>query len=220
MIDSNCKARLRSAILLCALALFFSCLPQAVAAQGKGDLSDEEALMRLRGITASISSLSCDFTQVTDIPLFAAPVTSRGRLLFKKPASLVWEYAEPMKEGFVLNGPNGFRWEEDKSKRTAFRTDRDPVAALIAGQILIWLAFDPQQIRTEYGLAVQSASPLTLVLTPRREAVRSVLLSLRIAFAENGVAESVELTERSGGSTRIFFRNVVLDDPPDDGEFR
>jgi outer membrane lipoprotein-sorting protein len=125
-----------------------------------------------------------------------------------------------MKEGFVLNGPNGFRWEEDKSKRTAFRTDRDPVAALIAGQILIWLAFDPQQIRTEYGLAVQNASPLTLVLTPRREAVRSVLLSLRIAFAENGVAESVELTERSGGSTRIFFRNVVLDDPPDDGEFR
>lgn len=178
------------------------------------------ALETLQQTTANIRTLRCAFTQSTDIPLFSEPVESHGRLLYAAPGSLVWEYTAPMQQGFVLDGDSGFRWEGDRNHRIAFSTAKDPIAGLIATQMLAWVRFDQAWIEANYTVTVTRVSPVALILTPKRPEVASVLSSLHIAFTEDGVAREILLQEATGGKTRIDLRDIVLNGPLEAEEFR
>jgi outer membrane lipoprotein-sorting protein len=199
-----------------ALLLLFCCaLPAGASGQ-----DTENALARLRSLTESIASLRCDFTQTTNIPLFAGSVVSTGRLLFQKPDSLVWEYAAPVPQGLVFSGGRGFRWEESKNSRSAFTTATDPVAGLIAAQMLAWIRFDRDWIESQYTIQIEEQSDLTLILTPKTADASAVLTSLAIRFADDGIARTVILKEAAGGSTVIRLHNVAINDPVGAEEFQ
>jgi outer membrane lipoprotein-sorting protein len=180
----------------------------------------DRALNRLNALTASINSLRCDFTQTTSIPLFTAPVVSQGILLFQKPDALVWEYTAPVAQGLAFSGGKGFRWDEDKSRRTPFIIAEDPIAGLIAAQMLAWIRFDRIWIEAQYAIQVEEEEPLSLILIPKNADMRSVLASLSIRFADDGIARTILLMEASGGSTEIRFHSVVVNGAVDAGEFR
>ena len=213
---------------LLALALLF----QLAAAPCAAASGTEKALNRLRDLTASVQSIRCAFTQTTTIPLFAEPVVSEGRFLFKKPDSLVWEYTAPLAQGLAFSGGEGFRWEGGKENRIPFKTADDPVAGLIAAQMLAWIRFDRAWIETHYtvtaadtvtedGAPAPALNPaLSLTLEPKRPEVRSILTSLDLRFGADGIARSILLRETAGGTTAITFHGVAVNVPVDDGEFR
>jgi outer membrane lipoprotein-sorting protein len=205
-------ARIRFAFFLCCLGL----LPAPASDAADTDI----ALEMLKQAAANIRTLRCAFTQSTDIPLFSQPIESRGRLLYAAPESLVWEYTSPARQGFVLTGDSGFRWEGERSRRIGFSTAKDPVAGLIAAQMLAWVRFDRSWIEANYTVTVTRLSPIALTLRPKQSEVASVLSALHLAFAEDGVAREIRLQETSGGSTRIDLRDIVLNGPLEAGEFR
>jgi outer membrane lipoprotein carrier protein len=184
------------------------------------DRDTEDALERLKSLTASVDTLRCDFTQTTNIPLFANPVESRGKLLFKKPDSLVWEYTSPTAQGLVFSGGKGFRWEEEKNRRVPFTTAEDPVASLVAAQMLAWIRFDRSWMEARYAVHSGGKDGLSFLLIPKNADLRSILASLSIRFADDGVARTILLKEASGGSTTIQLHNVAVNGPSDAGEFR
>ncbi len=197
-----------------ALALLLAiALPPAGRAGDVLSAEAEQALAALRQRTALIASLACSFTQETDIPLFAAPVVSRGSLRFSRPDTLAWEYSEPLAEGFVLTGGTGYRWQGTREERTPFVTSRDPVAGLVGHQVMSWIRFDREWIDSEYTLSVQSLSPLSLLLVPNRADIRQIVESVGISFNADGVAEQVVLNEKKGGKTTIRFYNMELNKP-------
>ena len=200
----------------CLLVFLLCCVSPARAA----DAGTEDALERIRVRTEAVATLRCAFTQTTAIPLFAEPVVSEGRLLFKKPASLVWEYTAPTAQGLAFSGEKGFRWEEDRNRRTPFTTATDPVAGLVAAQMLAWVRFDRAWIESRYAIRSEDGDGLSFILTPKGDDMRAVLASLSIRFAEDGIARSILLREAGGGSTEIRLRDVVVNGPLDDREFR
>lgn len=179
----------------------------------------EKALLFLQRQAASLASLSCEFIQESTIPLFAQPVTSTGILRFKRPDKLVWQYTKPVQAGFALNGSKGFRWEGSRENRMEFTTANDPVASFVGTQLLSWIRFDLESIRARYAIEVQSNAPLTLLLTPTREEVRSVLRALQISFDDQGIAQTVTLFEAQGGTTSIRFLRVQANAPLSDEAF-
>jgi outer membrane lipoprotein carrier protein len=184
----------------------------------------ERALMRLQTLTASVSSLRCAFTQRTLTPLFTAPVESTGTLLFRRPDSLAWEYDAPVPQGLVLSGGKGFRWEDDRRRRVPFAAASDPMAALVAEQMLSWIRFDRQWIERQYAIrleeGLEEGEGLAFTLTPKRPELAAVIRSLSIRFAADGVARVVILREASGGQTEIRLRDVVVNGPISEREFQ
>ncbi|MDR2124243.1 MAG: outer membrane lipoprotein carrier protein LolA [Desulfovibrio sp.] len=172
-------------------------------------------MLHLKKLTASIETLACDFRQTTDIPLFIRPMVSEGVMRFKKPGNLLWEYTKPLRQGFALTDGKGFRWEEDRENRVPFTTTKDPLAGFIARQIPAWIIFDRKWIEEEYAVSVDSDSPLSLTLEPKRRDVRAVLTALNITFSPDGVADTVIIREARGGTTTIRFWNVTLNGPMD-----
>ncbi|MDR1489357.1 MAG: outer membrane lipoprotein carrier protein LolA [Desulfovibrio sp.] len=202
------------------LLLFFVFLLLFAGPCRAGEAGDlDKALARLKNMTENIRTLSCSFRQSTDIPLFSEPAVSEGSLRFRKPDAVAWEYSSPMREGFVLNGGRGFRWEDDKSRRKPFVTGEDPMAGLIAGQLLAWMDFDRARIESRYDIFLENESPITLTLLPRGPDLRSVLGSLQISFDGQGAARRVILNESGGGRTTLDFSAVILNRPVPDAEF-
>lgn len=201
------------------LAAHFLCFFLTTGICGAADPETEKALAALQSHTASVASLRCAFTQTTSIPLFSDPVVSRGVLLFKKPDSLVWEYTEPVSQGLAFSGAKGFRWEEDRARRTPFTTAKDPVAGLIATQVLAWIRFDREWIEAQYAIQVADSDTASFLLTPKSEGMRDIVTSLRIRFADDGVAREIMLQEATGGQTVITLHDVAVNAPVADREF-
>ncbi|MDR1777929.1 MAG: outer membrane lipoprotein carrier protein LolA [Desulfovibrio sp.] len=188
--------------------------PVTCAAQDSAD-----ALTRLQILTSSITTLCCNFTQRTNILLLAEPVVSKGKMLFQIPNKLVWEIMEPMQEGFVLNEDSGYRWDENRKNRRSFKTSDDQLAKLISTQIRAWVKFDQKWLQSKYSIHVEQDHPLCLALVPRNSEARSTVSLIRIVFANNGVAMSVELQEANGNNTFIIFENVHVNKHIDNQEF-
>lgn len=189
-----------------------------------GASATEQALCRLQDLTASVHSIRSAFTQTTNVPLFVHPVVSEGIFLFKKPDSLVWEYTAPIAQGLAFSGREGFRWEGGREKRAPFKTADDPVAGLVAAQMLAWIRFDRAWIESQYtvrkGEGASGEDGLALTLEPKRLEIRSILTALELRFGEDGIARSIILREAAGGTTEIIFHDVAVNAPVDDGEFR
>ncbi|GAB1410788.1 hypothetical protein MASR1M90_19420 [Desulfovibrionales bacterium] len=175
----------------------------------------EQTLAELRQQAASINSIQSLFTQTTRIPLFQDPVHSKGRFLFRRPDALLWEITAPITEGFAFMGDRGMRWEAGKP-RTTFAAATDPVATIIARQLLVWLTLDMVTIEKEYTITVTANSPRTLLLEPKKNDIRCVIRSLTLLFSPQGVAKQVTLEEANGGTTLIQFTdtqvNITLPD--------
>ncbi|MDR0339868.1 MAG: outer membrane lipoprotein carrier protein LolA [Desulfovibrio sp.] len=181
---------------------------------------DLEALDGLRQKAASAQSVQSDFVQETAIPMFAQPISSKGRFVFKRPDGLLWEYTEPMREGFAMRGESGARWAGDKGVRTPFTTASDPLAAIIGRQLVAWIIFDTASIERDFRIAVTGKNPLELTMTPARDDMREIIEAIVIVFTEQGPASRVAVRETRGGTTTISFSNTVVNAPVDDAEFK
>jgi outer membrane lipoprotein-sorting protein len=195
--------------MLCILGLCLAPLP----AQAK------DAFAALKERAAAMTSVRSDFTQETSLPMFKEPLHSRGRFVFAKPDTLLWEYLSPIQEGFVLRGNTGFRWQDDKKNRTPFTSGSDPLAAIIARQITAWILFDMRSIEREYRIDQLPGPVMRLKMTPLKKDVGAVIDSITIAFTPQGPASRVEITETKGGRTVISFTNTIVNVPLDNGLF-
>ena len=76
---------------------------------------------------ASISDLSSTFTQVTRIKDLDEKISSSGKVWFKKPAMMKWQYEEPWKDTIVSDGKKV--WYFDSQENQVAETEFDSVWA-------------------------------------------------------------------------------------------
>ena len=89
-------------LLTCCMMGIFSCLlpnPRAEAT----DRSLEETIRKIEAAHEAIGDFKAEFQQVTRFEGFETVVSSKGRLYFKKPGRLRWEYLEPNQNQVVVN---------------------------------------------------------------------------------------------------------------------
>ena len=206
-------AALRQAAVLALPALALAC--PALAEQPP--LPEQEAapvIARLKAQAATLESLDCRFIQEKRLSLFTRTVLSEGRMVFRRPASLRWEYTRPVSSGFIVRSGKGVSWSHAGGVEQRLELKDSREFAALARQILPWLAFDEEALRGQYSIDVLSPLPAVLRLTPRSEAVRRFLLHMTIRFApDDAVAEEIRLQEAEGDSTTIRFRDHKRNSP-------
>ena len=180
----------------------------------------KDILAFLQEKTATMTNVQSGFTQETSIPMFREPLRSQGRFAFVKPDTLLWEYLSPLKEGFVLRGDQGFRWQDARENRTPFTPGSDPVAAIIARQLIAWITFDMHSIAAEYRIEQVPGPDMRLQMTPLRKDIAEIIASITITFTPQGPASRVELKETGGGMTVISFTDTLVNAPLEAGIFK
>lgn len=202
----------RSLLLIPLCVLLLSGL--AVAQEGSDAL-----LEQLRANSLDAHAISSKFTQEKHLSVFNDVVVSEGEFLFQRPRRLRWEYISPFRNGFVLNGESGKRWD-DLTGNHDVDLSSDPAMCVVAEQVLAWATFDLETLRRQYEISVQSSKPVTLRLVPKSSALKSVVSHLRIEFSPDAKSVSVvELHDVDGDYTRLSFHETRLNPSIPEGAF-
>jgi len=171
-------------------------------------------------LAAGPRSIQAAFVQEKEMKILARPLISQGRMLFRAPDNLRWEYLSPVKSVLLMqNGAarkfvneNG-AWLEDKS------AGLDAVPAVLA-QMTGWLE---GRFNDAGDAAIFTASREGQVvrLTPKAEGMRAVIaaIELRLVKGSDDLVEEVDIHESARAITRIKFRDTVIDQAIPDALF-
>jgi len=169
---------------------------------------------------ASVETLSGEFTQKNRVKLFKQELSSKGRIYFKKPRQIRWEYVSPDPSVLILDG-NKATLTTPGAAPQVFDLDKDVTMRAVFDQLLTWLG--PGSLasaRDDYDLTTAgTATSPVLQLTPKPASNIAKAFS-RIELRldpKTWLMKSILLVEKNNDEKEIDFsklqRNAKL--PPD-----
>jgi outer membrane lipoprotein-sorting protein len=156
----------------------------------------------------AIKTLSCDFVQEKHLKILAKPILSKGRLYFKAPRSVRWEYLAPMKSLTLMSKGSARvflqsegRWVLDKAQGEARGIVMDEINNWFTGRFEENPAFR-HTYRPQPAPAV--------ILTPK-EGMKNFIARIVLTISgTTGLVEAVEIIENNDNRTKITFKNEKL----------
>ena len=157
-----------------------------------------------------VTAVQADFIQTKHLKMLARPVTAEGKLYYRKPGELRWEYTGPIKSVLIKNkrGISRMTWRDG-----AYRADAEaklkPVQ-LVLEQMELWLQGDYVQSTLFVATLEAGASP-KIKLVPKNKSLGNLISAVYVFLAEQpGAVDSIEIWENQDSVTRIKLKNVKL----------
>ena len=168
----------------------------------------------IREASRKVASVEARFVQNKTLPILAKPFVSRGRFFFQSPASLRWEYDDPVRSVLLMHGgavkrylKEGGAWREDAAlSLSAMQT--------VLAEILHW-----QQGRFDanphFQASLQGGPDPRVILAPREAAMKKMIRRIELTFSgeQAGAMKSVRIVEDERSFTLIEFQQVRINRP-------
>jgi outer membrane lipoprotein carrier protein len=158
-----------------------------------GPAGAEDLVRKLQETLRSLRSLEADFSQAYFSVTVARPLQEKGRVYFKKPDLMRWEYSEPERKVFLYDGrvfsqyyPEDEQLIRSSLSKTQYESE---VLTLLSGQ---------KNLGQDYEIEEDRSSPVAetagrLKLTPRVEGEYALIV--------------LDVSPRSGLITRAVFQD-------------
>jgi len=164
-----------------------------------------------------IKSVSADFIQEKHLKILTKPLISKGRLFYKAPGDLRWEYFSPVRSILLVHEGQTKRYiikdskiiEDSSAKMQSMQVVMDEIAKWITGR------FDENP-----DFVVYSKTQKTIILKPAKESFSKIINRIDIQLSDKeGVINSVMIHESEDSYTKLEFKNVILNDNLKDSLF-
>lgn len=186
-------------------------LPALVLSQN-AQLSNEEVKTFKKEVAKhaeGLQTLSSEFTQTKYMQLMEDEAVSEGKLYYKNPDVLKWEYSEPyiykilFKDGQLHLDDNG------KKSVTSLKSNKlfGKLVSLISGSVNGKLLDDPENFEVTY---TRSGKYIEAVITPIDPSIKDMFSEIILLFNGEYLVDSVKLMEDTGDYTQIKFRNISI----------
>ena len=169
----------------------------------------------IRAAAQETRTVNALFTQEKHLKILSKSLVSKGRLVFRAPDSIRWEYLEPIKSVMLMRpgGASMYLWSD--GAWVADSGQSVEVRRVVLDEIGAWFAgrFDQSGVFTP---ALDKGPPLKIILTPKR-GLKDFVSRIELTGAHQaGVIQKVEIFEGEDSKTVIEFTDVELnqDLPP------
>lgn len=209
--------------ILCLITIVAFAVPvfaQTVAADAQADkiLTEEEYKSVADKVVLAHSNLLClqaDFVQERTSAVFAEPVVQKGKMYFKSPDKLRWEYTEPQPIIIIFNQGKSLlktaTGQVDAPNKMIDELGKMIISTVNGDNFIDNKNFTLEYIKNENG-------GIDAVLTPKSRKIKALYGKIVVRLdAESFLADEVVMEEANGDSTKIMFTNEkvnteILDD--------
>lgn len=174
---------------------------------------------RVSEVQRNTTTMTVEFEQQRISRLLKEPSLSRGRMYFKAPDSIRWEYDSPRPMTVLLAGgvATTYRPAEKRAERVEFgRMQRRVVRFLGAGEPL-------DELRRYFSFTFRdpgSKGNYVLELEPTAYQIKKRLVGIRVVIdPERFIPVGFEYTERDGDQTKYTFSKIKRNEPLADDLF-
>ncbi|MGB3862965.1 MAG: outer membrane lipoprotein carrier protein LolA [Candidatus Aminicenantaceae bacterium] len=140
----------------------------------------QEVALRIENTLRSYQSLQADFEQLYYSATVSTPLHEKGKLYFKKPNLMRWEYQDPEEKVFLIK--DDFFWDYNKEEKQLIKYDlsrgeqNTEVLFLLSGQVAL---LDNYSVELN-PFPTENANTIQLKLTPKDEEGVDTFLLLEI----------------------------------------
>ena len=184
-------------------------------------MTDSEAAVfrqNVGSVAKRIKSLTTDFTQYKHMDFLAKDIETSGRMSFKEPSMLQWQYLKPynysivFKKGKILINDEGRKSQMDAGSSKIFAK----LNKLIVGSVSGDMFDDDEFVITYFKTKTQNIARLV----PKDPALKKYLKQVELSFdPADAMVTQVRLIETAEDFTRIVFRNKKINVPISDAVF-
>nr|WP_294934977.1 outer membrane lipoprotein carrier protein LolA [uncultured Flavobacterium sp.] len=167
--------------------------------------------------TKTIKSLKTDFIQYKHLDFLAKDIETSGKMSFKQPNLLNWQYTKPYQYSIVFKN-NKVHINDQGKKSTVDANGKmfEKINKLIVGSVSGNM-FDDNEFSIAY---FKTKDTYIAKLTPKTATIKKYIKQVDLYFPMNDATVSqVKLIEPSGDFTRIVFKNKQINAKVDDSVF-
>ena len=194
-----------------ALWLILSALWISVCAAGSLD--------QIRQAAERIVSIQADFVQEKQMPILAKPLVANGFMAYQRPASLRWEYRQPLKSVLLLDNGAVHRFVQSDDKwREEQMGDSGQLMDFMLQEIAKWLNghFDNNPM---FNVSLKSDGKI--LMTPKQEGMHQFIQRIEMTMADQpGIIREVVIYESADTFTRFIFSHPRINEPIAPAEFQ
>lgn len=170
-----------------------------------------DALAEISASAQQMKSFECNFVQTKTLKLLGDKMTSKGRLCYRQPDKLRWEYTSPYSYTFIING--GKVQINKGGRNDVIDADKNKVFKEVARIMLNSVVGKSLTDSREFAATVQSTADIHVVtLLPQKKDMKHMFSKIVLRYdRRQKMVVGVEMHERKGDSTVIDMTNVVKD---------
>ena len=157
-----------------------------------------------------MKTMQCDFVQTKQTKLLSAASVSTGRLYYRQPDRLRWEYLTPTAHTFEIDGHKVIMSDNRGSREVDIRRNRKyrEMARLMTNIMSAQSFVDEQDFQVSLA---QAGKEWIATLIPRRKEVRHIFSSIILRVTpDQWLVHQVELVEPKGDRAVIELKNVKV----------
>jgi outer membrane lipoprotein carrier protein len=167
--------------------------------------------------TKEIKSLQADFTQTKKMDFLDKSIVTYGRMSLKAPNILSWKYLKPYQYSIIFKDNKIFINDQGKKSSVDAKSKTfEKINKLIVGSSNGQMFNDPEFSVTY----LKNANFNIAKFTPKSAQLLKYIKQIELHFPKNqSTVSQVNMTEASGDTTNIVFKNTKINAPISASEF-
>lgn len=179
-----------------------------LCSHSQNSMTNEEAndlRIMVSNFSKTINTITSDFVQYKHLSFLDNEIETSGKLLFKTPGIVKWEYKKPFnysvlfKEGMLYINDEGNKSEFDIDSNKIFRQLNNLIINSVKGDM-----FDDSEFTIEYFKKDISS---VVYFYPKDRKLADIIKAFQITFNFEGAVIEVTIVEESNDYTKIVFTN-------------
>jgi len=172
----------------------------------------------VNNVAKSTKTLTADFVQYKHMDFLSKDIETSGKMNFKNPGMLMWQYTKPYQYSVVFK--NNKIFINDAGKKSSMDVGNSKMFAklnkLIVGSVSGDM-FDESEFAISY---FKSAQYNITKLVPKDAALKKYISRMELYFdKKSNMVTEVQMIEPSGDYTKIIFKNKVTNAQVPDSVF-
>jgi len=200
---SKIKKMKKIATIFCMLLCALSVMAAPLTAQKKQDV-----IGRINKAASGLKSMSCSFTQTKYLSLLSDRMVSEGKMNYKQPNKLRWEYTTPYQYLFIFNGTKVY--VGNKSRKDVIDTNTNKVFKEVARIMMSTVTGTALSNSSDFSIDVADGNTLwQITLVPKRKEMKKMFSKIVLLFNKsNLMIAEINIYENNNDRTNIKLKNI------------
>ncbi len=192
-------------ITICLVVL--ACVANTVAAPISA-AQQKEVIAKINKATSGLKSMSCNFTQTKHLSMLSDKMVSEGKMNYKQPNKLRWEYTSPYQYLFIFNGTKVY--VGNKSRKDVIDTNSNKLFKEVARIMMSTVTGTALSNAADFSVTVEDGKTLwNVTLIPKKKEMKKMFTRIVLSFSKSDLMISeINLHEKNNDRTNIRLRNI------------
>jgi len=176
--------------------------------QAATDAQKKEIIDKITQASNTMRTMQCDFTQEKELSFMNDKVVSEGKMFYKQPNKIRWEYTKPLAYVFAMDGTNIFMDAGNNQTTIPARSSRlfSSMSDIIIGGVSGAGLIDSPDFTALFSIG---NNDYLITLTPLKKEVRDMFDQIQLFVNKSDSRiQKVELVEKGGDKTLILLKNM------------